>query len=117
MRRVKLHFPDSNHLAVLLRDIRFLDEINYLNYNLLGNNNIVLNDPVTQHYWLDSELVILSIFSRAIQRIIFPTSLNSVEFLNPFLGQQKGGLIHDGQVIIDTTDIDVFGINITESNL
>lgn len=117
MRAIKLHFPDQNHLTTLLNDQQFQMDINYLNPYLLDNNNIVLFDPVTQHNPLDTEIVILSKFARAIKNILFPNTQHNVEFLNPFLGQQKGGLIHDRLRVIDSTDLERLRINITANQV
>lgn len=117
MRAIKLHFPEQTHLTALLNDRQFLLDINYLNPYSLDSNNLVLFDPVTQHNPLDTEIVILSKFARAIKNIIFPNSQHNVEFLNPFLGQQKGGLIHDSLRVIDSTDIERLSINITVNQI
>lgn len=93
-------------MTALLNDQQFQAHINYLNPYLLDNNNIFLFDPVTKHNPLDTEMVILSIFARAIKDILFADTQYNVEFLNPFLGQQQGGLIHDRIKVIDSTDID-----------
>lgn len=113
MRAVKLHFTDGNHLTTLLADTNFQNDINYLSPYRIDNNNIVLFDPVTQHAPLDTEMVVLSKFARAIKNIIFPTTNYNVEFYNPFLGQQKGGLVHDRTVVVDSTDLERMAINIT----
>jgi hypothetical protein len=77
----------------------------------------VLFDPITQNEPLDTEIVILSKFARAIKNILFPNTQHNVEFLNPFLGQQKGGLIHDRTVVIDSTDLERLRINITANQV
>jgi hypothetical protein len=117
MRAIKLHFPDENHLTTLLNDQQFQMDINYLYPYRLDNNNIVLFDPVTQHNPLDTEIVVLSKFARAIKSILFFDTQHNVEFLNPFLGQQKGGLIHDGIRVIDSTDLERLRINITANQV
>lgn len=106
MRAIKLHFPNQNHLTTLLNDLQFQMDIGYLKPNRLDNNNIVLYDPVNQHNPLDTEIVILSKFARAIKNILFSNTQHNVEFLNPFLVQQKGGLIHDRTRVIDSTDLE-----------
>jgi hypothetical protein len=113
MRAVKLHFPNGTILTTLLKDNRFQNDINYLSPYRINDNNIVLFDPVTQHSPLDTEMVVLSKFGRAIKDIIFPTTTHNIEFLHPILGQQKGGLVHNGQVIIDSTDLERTSIKIT----
>jgi hypothetical protein len=117
MRAVKLHFIDGNHLTTLLADNNFQTDIDYLSPYRLDNNNIALFDPVTQHAHLDTEMVVLSKFARAIKNIIFPTTNHNIEFLNPILGQQKGGLVHNDTVIIDSTDLERMSINITVREL
>ena len=113
MRAVKLHFVDSSHLTTLLANDSFKININYLSPYKIDDNNIVLFDPITEHDPLDTEMVVLSKFARAIKNIIFPDTNSNVEFLHPILGQQKGGLIHDRLVIIDSTDLERMAINIT----
>ncbi|WP_291276082.1 hypothetical protein [Flavobacterium sp.] len=117
MRAVKLHFRNDSYLTTLLANDGFKIDINYLSPYKIDNNNIVLFDPVTQHDPLDTEMVVLSKFARAIKNIIFPTTNSNIEFLNPILGQQKGGLVHDRLVIIDSTDLERMAINITARQL
>ena len=116
MRSIKLHFPNPDHLSTLLNDRSFLIEIDYLKPSCIDNNYILLLDPVIEHSPLDSEVVVLSKFARAIKRILFQDSANSIEFLFPFMEQQKGGLVHNGIRIIDSTEIERFGINTTINN-
>lgn len=113
MRPVKLHFVESNHLIALLADNDFIVNVNYLNPSKISDNHIVFFDPITHHTALDTEMVVLSKCASAIKRVIFPDTSFTVEFLNPILGQQKGGLIHNDLVIIDSTDIERVAINIT----
>ena len=117
MRAVKLQLIDGNHLTTLLADNNFKIDIDYLSPYRIDNNNIALFDPVTQHTPLDTEMVILSKFARVIKNIIFPSTNHNVEFLNPILEQQKGGLIHNNTVIIDSTDLERMSINITVREL
>lgn len=105
MRQVKLHFVDSNHLNMLMNDRQFLTDIGYLNPSRLDNQNIVLTDPIEQHHAIDTEMVVLSNFARSIKRLVFPNSNDDIEFLNPIVGHQKGGLVHGKTVIIDSTDL------------
>jgi len=107
MRSIKLHFPVAAHLTALLNDQNFQSDIQYLTPTILDNNNIVLYDPVTQHNRIDTELVVLSKFSRGIKRVIFSATEYEIEFLNPFLGMQKGGLVHNSERIIDSTDLEI----------
>jgi len=116
MRTIKLHFPNPNHLTTLLNNRNFQIEINYLKPSCIDDNNILLFDPIIEHNPLDSEVVVLSMFARAIKRILFPDSANSVEFLFPYVEQQKGGLIHNNIRIIDSTEIERFEINTTINN-
>lgn len=101
----------------MLNDQQFQSDINYLNPYQLDNNNIVLFDPVTQHNPVDTEVVVLSKFASGIKRILFPNTEYGVEFLNPFLGQQKGGLIHNNSRIIDSTDLERMAIDSTVRQL
>ena len=105
MRQVKLHFTDSSHLDTLLDDQQFSSDINYLQPDRLVNLNIVLTDPIEQHHAIDTEMVVLSSFARAIKRLIFPNSNEDIVFLNPIVGQKKGGLAHGKTVVIDSTDL------------
>src|SRR6056297_1684308 len=94
MRQIKLHFTDANHLDTLLNDQQFTSDIEYLNPQRLDNHNIILTDPIKQHHAFDTEMVVLSSFARAIKRLIFTNSDEDIVFMNPIVGQQKGGLAH-----------------------
>lgn len=113
MRAIKLHFPNATILTNLLSDETFESEIRYLSPYTIGANNIVLFDPVTSHGPLDTEIVVLSKFARAIKRVVFPQSGYNVELFNPIIGEQKGGLIHNSVRVIDSTDIEIASISIT----
>lgn len=104
MRTIMLEFVAKHELDQLLSDQEFQKEINYLNPTRMGEK-ILLNDPIEQHSSIDSEIVVLSIFSCAIKRILFPSTKYQIEFLNPFANQQKGGLSHNLQIIIESTTI------------
>lgn len=54
---------------------------------------------------------------RAIKNILFTDTQQNVEFFNPFLGQQKSGLIQDRTEVIDSTDLERFRINITANQV
>lgn len=107
MRAIKLHFVDANHLDILLNDQRFMQEIQFLNPNRLDKLNISLSDPILQHWYLDTEVVVLSIFGRAIKRLIFPATNFDIEFKQALTNQLKGGLTHNGNDIIDSTDVQI----------
>ena len=113
MRVVKLHFTDKKYLDGLLNDNDFLVNINYLSPYRLNDLNLVLFDPITEHNALDSEVVILSKFVNVIKNLFFPDTAYKVELLNPILNQQKGGLIHNTERIIDSTDIQITDFTFT----
>jgi hypothetical protein len=71
MRAIKLQFTDRKYLAGLLADGEFMANITYLNPYKLDDLNIALFDPITQHNALDTEIVVLSKFARAIKKIFF----------------------------------------------
>lgn len=103
MNSIRLHFVSQEHLTDLLNDELLQTNIKYLNPERNGNNFLELTDSVEQHTELDTEIVILSIFARAIKRILYPDTQTQIEFLNPFVNQQKNGLRHDNLIIIDQT--------------
>lgn len=105
MRTIKLQFVNGNHLSLLLADNLFMGDIQYLQPSKFDDKNIVLTDPIIQHGRLESEMVVLSIFARGIKRVIFPNTKYEIEFLDPYVGHQKGGLVYNDQKIIDSTDI------------
>ena len=108
MRTIKLEFSNSEDLSKLLQDKVFLQSIEYLNPdNTINSNSIILIDPVSTHYYLDTEIVVLSIFARGINRILFPNIDNTIEYINPIVNQQKGGLVVNGKIIISSTDIQI----------
>ncbi|HAF29441.1 MAG TPA: hypothetical protein DCG75_10380 [Bacteroidales bacterium] len=113
MRAVKLQFTDKKYLDGLLNDNNFSANIKYLSPIRLNDVNLVLFDPITEHNALDSEVVILSKFARAIKSLFFPNTAYNVELLNPVLNQQKGGLIHNTERIIDSTDIQITDFTFT----
>ncbi len=94
MRQIKLNFVDQNHLKTLLEDQLFTSEIQYLKPQLLsGGKSIGLTDPIPEHSFFDTEVVVLTIFARAMKRLIFLESEHDVIFMNPFANTLKGGLI------------------------
>lgn len=100
MRQIKLDFVDSNHLNTLLQDQVFNSEILYLKPRLLGGGkSIGLTDPILEHSSFDTEVVVLTIFARAMKRLIFPESEHDIMFMNPFANTRKGGLIRNGTSI------------------
>jgi hypothetical protein len=105
MRTITLDFAEKKELDVLLKNEEFLREIAYLKPEKLDEKRLILFDPIIQHYPLDSEVVVLTIFSYAIKRILFPDSDFNIEFLNPFANSQKGGLQHNGHIVINSTTI------------
>ena len=105
MRTVTLEFSTSQELEILLKDEAFLSEIAYLKPEKLDDNKLILYDPAIQHSPLDSEVVVLTIFSYAIKRILFLDSDFNIEFLNPFANSQKVGLHHNGYRVINSTTI------------
>lgn len=113
MKTIKLHFVDDNHLSTLLEDLTFLADIDYLSPYRIDNNNIIIFDPITQHDSIDTELVVLSKFARAIKKIIFPNTNQNVEFLNPILGELKGGLVHGRREIVKSKVLESQSIKIT----
>ncbi len=113
MRAIKLHFTNKIYLDKLLVDNDFNQEINYLNPKKTTEVDLILFDPIPQHNYLDTEIVILSIFSRAVKKHFFANTEFNIEFLSPFVNTQKGGLHHNGLRIIDTTDIQFAEIVIT----
>ena len=113
MRAIKLKFIDKRCLDGLLNNAEFVANINYLNQYRLNDLNIALFDPITQHNALDSEIVILSKFARAIKNLFFLDTEYSIEFLNPIINQQKGGLIHNTERIIESTDIQIIEFSFT----
>jgi hypothetical protein len=113
MRAIKLQFTDKKYLAGLLNDDAFVANINYLNPYKLNDLNLVLFDPITQHNALDSEVVILSKFARGIKNLFFQDTPYNIEFLNPIINQQKGGLVHNNQRIIESTDIQITDFRFT----
>jgi hypothetical protein len=113
MRAIKLHFPDPNHLLVLLNDKAFFSAIRYLSPHRLDDNNLALFDPVTHHAPLETEIVVLSKFARGIKDILFPDQPHEIEFLDARLGNRKGGLRIENTRIIDSTDVEMGKILMT----
>lgn len=103
MNSIKLHFVSQEHLTILLNDENFQSEIKFFNPERNENNIIELTDSAEQHSELDTEVVILSIFARAIKRILYPKTQTQIDFLNPIANRQKNGLRHDNLIIIDQT--------------
>lgn len=114
MRTIKLHFTDNRFVQGLVADNQFMRDIAYMNPYQLDALNIVLTDSVEQHHPLDTEVVVLSVFANAIKRNFFADTAHNIEFLNPFANQQKGGLHHNGERIIDSTDLELFRLTYTQ---
>lgn len=113
MRTIKLHFTDEKYLQGLLADDIFMRAIAYLYPFQLDALNIVLTDSVEQHQPFDTEVVVLSAFASGIKRIFFADTKYDIEFLNPFVNRQKGGLHHNHERIIDSTDLELFRLTYT----
>lgn len=108
MRTITLEFASSNELEVLLSDQSFIQEITFLNPVKLDYKRLVVSDHIEYQSPLDSEVVVLSIFSRAIKRLLFPNTKYQIEFIIPFVNEQKGGLHHNGYRVISSTVIQQF---------
>jgi hypothetical protein len=105
MRTVTLEFTLEKQLEALLKDQAFLQEIAYFKPKKVDEKRLILCDTIEQHSALDSEVVVLTILSYAIKRILFPESDYNIEFISPFANSQKGGLHHNGNKIINSTTI------------
>lgn len=105
MRTITLEFTSEKQLEALLKDQAFLQKIAYFKPKKLDDKRLILFDPIEQHSALDSEVVVLTIFSYAIKRVLFPESDYNIEFISPFANSQKGGLHHNGNKIINSTTI------------
>jgi hypothetical protein len=101
MRKIKLTFTDPNHLQLLLDDVNFSADINYLTPSRLDNKSIGLTDPIIEHTPFDTEVVVLTIFARAIKRLIFQESEHDVIFMNPFANTFKNGLVHGSTSLLN----------------
>lgn len=113
MRNIKLHFTDSRYLIELLSDKDLESSISYLQPKQLDSVNIALTDPIDTHSRLDTEVVILTIFAKELKRLFFSNSNFQIEFLNPYANEQKGGLHHNGSIIIDSTDLELIDLSVT----
>lgn len=100
MREIKLEFMSGEERNTLLADPDFANEIAYLNPIAIDPNGLILTDPVEQHFSLDTEVVVLTLFARAFKRLMFPATSHHIEFLAPFANQSKMGLKHDRQILI-----------------
>ena len=107
MRNIKLTFSDPIYLDELILDNEFTNEVAYLNPIRIDKDKIVLTDPDQQHSYYATEVFILSIFEKHLQRIIFRDSKEPIRYLNPIDGQFKGGLAHNTTVIISSVDIQI----------
>jgi hypothetical protein len=101
MRQIKLTFVDQNHLNTLLQNELFKSEIHYLKPQILGGGtSIGLSDPIPEHSSYDTEVVVLTIFARAMKRLIFLESEHEILFMYPFANANKGGLVLGGTTIV-----------------
>lgn len=105
MRQLKVHFPDPNHLTMLMNDSHFMARINHFTPFRLDDNYLVLSDSNELNDNYDSEMVILSAFADGIKKILFPKTPYPIEFIDPIPRRMKGGLSHNGERIIDSTDV------------
>ena len=105
MRTITLEFTSEKQLEALLKEQAFLQEITYLKPEKMDEKRLILFDPIEQHSALDSEVVVLTIFSYATKSILFPESGYNIEFISPFANSQKGGLHLNGYKIINSTTI------------
>lgn len=100
MRQIKLEFTSAQDRDTLLADNNFAGDIAYLKPILAAPNGLILTDPAEQHFSLDTEVVVLTMFARAFKRIMFSTTAHDIEFLSPIANQSKIGLRHDKQILI-----------------
>jgi hypothetical protein len=107
MRQIKLEFSSAQERDTLLADNSFASEIAYLKPLPTDPSGLILFDPVQEHFSLDTEVVVLTLFSRAFKRIIFPTTPYDIEFLSPLANQSKIGLRHNQQILISNNQRDV----------
>jgi hypothetical protein len=105
MRSITLKFTSAKELEAILKEQAFLQEISYLTPEKLDERRLILFDPIEQNNALDSEVVVLTIFSYYIKRVLFPDSDFNIEFINTIANSQKGGLHHNGDKIINSTTI------------
>ncbi|WP_159258787.1 hypothetical protein [Tenacibaculum maritimum] len=103
MNSIRLHFVSQEHLNELLNDEELTINLDYLNPNRTGDNFLELTDTVENHNILDTEVVVLTIFAKAIKRVLYSNSQSQIEFLNPIANMQKNGLRHQNLIIIDQT--------------
>lgn len=106
MRKMKLEFTSEQERDNLLTDALFTSEIAYLK-PIKTPNGLFLSDPISEHSALDTEVVVLSMFSKAFKRLMFPKSTYEIEFLSPFANQSKIGLKHNQQILISGNQIEL----------
>jgi len=107
MRSIKLTFSDEKCIDGLINDKMFMADITYLQPNRLDRLNLALYDPVAGHHQLDTEIVVLNKFARAIKRHFFANTAHDAVFLSNNSQSLKGGLRHDQERKISSTDVQV----------
>lgn len=105
MRGIRLDFEKAEVLEKLLLDPTFMEEIAYLKPQTSGNNQIILYDPIQEHTFLDTEVVALTIFGRAIKRNFYQGEPNDIEFLVPYTTRQKDGIRIGSEILINKTNV------------
>lgn len=100
MGQIKLEFTSRQERDILLADATFASEIAYLKPEPTDPNGLILFDPVQEHFQLDTEVVVLTLFAKAFKRIMFSTTTHDIEFLSPLANQSKMGIRHNKQILI-----------------
>jgi hypothetical protein len=107
MRQIKLEFTSGQERDILLADKIFASEIEYLKPLPAEPNGLFLFDPVQEHFSLDTEVVVLTLFAKAFKRIMFPTTIYDIEFLSPLANKSKIGIRHNQQILISNNQREV----------
>lgn len=105
MNKIKLDFTSPEHVDQLMKDNDFHIRTSTLSPAKLNDKSIVVSDPVPNHSRIDSEIVVLSIFSQEIMRVIFPNSTETIKLIESDMTKRKIGLVLGGVKIIESTDV------------
>jgi hypothetical protein len=104
MRSIKLDFKEKEQLDKLLEDPILRARLGYAEIERKSDISLIIIDPRDRHF-LDTEVEILTDFGVAFKRVFFSNSGHPIEFNNPFVNELKGGIKHNSNMLITSTDI------------
>ena len=105
MAQIKLKFTNVAILNILLANAKFNNEISHLNPVFIEPDVLLLLDNNFENSNLDSEVIVLQPITYALKQLIFPLTPFVINYINPYPNQFKHGLIHDTEILLESSII------------